>query len=124
MVVWSQSSACMSGKETNSRLEDLEVDLFLEAMLRYYGYDFRDYDPGVVRRRIREGMLAGRVSTVSRFQEKVLRQPAFLERFLRSFSSAGLAMFSDHEFYQAFRAKVVPQLRTYPFVRLWHAGCS
>lgn len=114
----------MSEKNINNKLEELETDLLLEAVLRYYGYDFRDYEPGAVRRRIREAMLAARVSTISRFQEKVLHNPAFLERFLRAFSSTGLSMFSDSGFYQAFRAKVVPLLRTYPFVRIWHAGCS
>jgi chemotaxis protein methyltransferase CheR len=54
----------------------------------------------------------------------VLHEPAFIERFLRSFCGAGLSMFSDADFYQAFRTKVVPQLKTYPFVRIWHAGCS
>lgn len=114
----------MSDKDINTKLEELETDLLLEAVFRYYGYDFRDYERGAVRRRIREGMLAARVSTISRFQERILRAPAFLERFLRSFSSIGLSMFSDPVFYQAFRTKVVPLLRTYPFVRIWHAGCS
>ena len=114
----------MSDKVVNTKLEELETDLLLEAVLRYYGYDFTDYERSAVRRRIREGMLAARVSTISRFQEKVLRDPAFLERFLRSFSTTGLTMFSDPGFYNTFRAKVVPLLRTYPFVRIWHAGCS
>ena len=35
-----------------------------------------------------------------------------------------LAMFRDPGFYRAFRDKVLPQLRTYPFVRIWHVGCS
>ena len=33
-------------------------------------------------------------------------------------------MFRDPSFYLSFRRKVVPLLRTYPFVRIWHAGCS
>jgi chemotaxis protein methyltransferase CheR len=114
----------MSDKHVDSKLEQLETDLLLEAMLRYYGYDFRDYEASAVRRRIREGMLAGRISTISRFQERMLHEPAFLARFVRAFSKTGLSMFSDPGFYQAFRTKVVPQLRTYPFVRIWHAGCS
>ena len=114
----------MSNRETNTKLEELETDLLLEALLRYYGYDFLDYEPGLIRRRIRESMLAGRISTISRFQDKLLHQPAFLERFLRGFSSTSLSMFSDPGFYRAFRMRVVPQLRTYPFIRIWHAGCS
>src|SRR5437867_8631400 len=111
----------MSDRETNTKLEELETELLLEALLRYYGYDFRDYEPGAVRRRIREAMLAGRVSTISRFQERMLREPSFLERFVSSFSRTGLSMFSEPGFYRAFRTKVVPQLRTYPFARIWHA---
>jgi len=34
------------------------------------------------------------------------------------------SMFRDPSFYVAFREQVVPLLRTYPFVRIWHAGCS
>ena len=124
MAVRPQSSTSVSDKHVDSRLEELEIDLLLESVLRYYGYDFRDYEASAVRRRIRECMLAGRISTISRFQEKVLHQPAVLERFLRAFSTTGLSMFSDPRFYLAFRSKVVPQLKTYPFTRIWHAGCS
>jgi chemotaxis protein methyltransferase CheR len=33
-------------------------------------------------------------------------------------------MFRDPTFYTTFREKVVPLLRTYPFTRIWVAGCS
>ena len=114
----------MSDKRADGKLEQLETDLLLEAVLRYYGYDFRDYEPSAVRRRIREVMLASRCLTVSRFQDKVLREPAFLERFLRAFSRTGLSMFCEPGFYQSFRERVVPLLKTYPFTRIWLAGCS
>ena len=114
----------MSDRHIDNKLEQLETDLLLEAVLRYYGHDFRDYDPTAVRRRIRETMLAARVPTVSRLQEKMLRDPMFLKRFLRAFSRTGLSMFCEPGFYRLFRTKVVPQLRTYPFVRIWLAGCS
>lgn len=114
----------MSDKDADTNLEELETDLLLEAVRRYYGYDFREYERAAVRRRIREAMLAERISTISRLQEKLLHKPVLMERFLRSFSSSGLAMFSDPGFYRAFRTRVVPALRTYPFVRIWLAGCS
>jgi len=114
----------MSDEVTTNNLEELEIELLLEAVFRHYGYDLRDYDRGVVRLRIRERMLAGRIPTISRFQEKVLREPALLERLLGALSPRDLLMFSDPAFYHSFRTKVFPQLRTYPFVRIWHAGCS
>ncbi|HJT16786.1 MAG TPA: protein-glutamate O-methyltransferase CheR, partial [Thermoanaerobaculia bacterium] len=57
-------------------------------------------------------------------QEKVLHDPSSMERLLLDLSINTTAMFRDPTFYLAFRQKVVPVLRTYPFVRIWHAGCS
>jgi len=34
------------------------------------------------------------------------------------------AMFRDPKFFVAFRRHAIPVLRTYPFLRIWHAGCS
>ena len=47
-----------------------------------------------------------------------------MERLLLDLSINTTAMFRDPTFYLAFRQKIVPMLRTYPFVRIWHAGCS
>ena len=33
-------------------------------------------------------------------------------------------MFRDPGFYMSLRENVVPVLKTYPFVKIWHAGCS
>jgi chemotaxis protein methyltransferase CheR len=33
-------------------------------------------------------------------------------------------MFRDPGLFLTFRQKVVPLLRTYPYIRIWHAGCS
>ena len=47
-----------------------------------------------------------------------------MERLLLDLSINVTAMFRDPGFYLAFRQKVVPMLRTYPFLRIWNAGCS
>ena len=33
-------------------------------------------------------------------------------------------MFRDPKFFNAFREQVVPLLKTYPSIKIWHAGCS
>src|SRR4029453_6226016 len=43
--------------------------------------------------------------------------------FVESVGVHTTAMFRDPDFYLALRREVVPLLRTYPFVRIWHAGC-
>ena len=108
----------------SERLEEIEIGLLLEGVFRYYGADFRNYAPASLRRRIRESVAREGVGSVSGLQAKLLHDTACLERFLHALSINVTSMFRDPGFYLAFRTKVVPLLRTYPFVRIWHAGCS
>lgn len=105
-------------------LEDIEIALLLEGVYRYYGADFREYAPASLKRRVREAMQREELESVSALQAKLLHDTACLERFLTLLSINVTSMFRDPDFYLAFRTKVVPLLRTYPFVRVWHAGCS
>ena len=105
-------------------LESLELDLLLEAVFRYYGYDFRDYARTSMRRRIGNIMRAEGVETMSALQERVLHRRESWDRFLNGISVNVSAMFRDPNFFLAFRRHAVPLLRTYPFIRIWQAGCS
>jgi chemotaxis protein methyltransferase CheR len=105
-------------------VEEIEVALLLEAIYRRYGFDFREYAPASLKRRLWRRAHAEGVETISALQALVLHDPACMERLLLDLSINVTAMFRDPSFYAAFRAKVVPQLRTYPFTRIWVAGCS
>jgi chemotaxis protein methyltransferase CheR len=105
-------------------LELLELELLLEGIHRRYGFDFREYAPASLRRRVHRRMAGEHVATVSALQDIILRDPAVMERLLLDLSVNVTAMFRDPGFYLAFRLKVVPLLRTYPFTRVWVAGCS
>jgi chemotaxis protein methyltransferase CheR len=105
-------------------LESLELDLLLEAVTRMYGYDFRGYARTSLRRRIDGIMRAEGVTTMSALQDRVLHQKSSWEQFLQGISVNVSAMFRDPGFFLAFRRHAVPLLRTYPFIRIWQAGCS
>src|SRR5207249_5580501 len=105
-------------------LEDIELSLLLEGVFRQYGFDFREYAPASLRRRVWRRVFAEGLQTISALQDKLLHDPACMERLLLDLSINVTAMFRDPSFYLAFRAKVVPALRTYPFTRIWVAGCS
>jgi len=104
--------------------EEVEVQLLLEGVFRFYGFDFRQYSPGSLKRRIWYSAREQGVPTISALQEKVLHDPGSMELLLLAFSINVTAMFRDPDFYLAFRNKVAPWLRTQPSVRIWHAGCS
>jgi chemotaxis protein methyltransferase CheR len=113
----------MASKDSVS-VEELEVELLLEGLFRRYGYDFRGYARSSLRRRIRNAVEAEQVGTISGLQERMLHDPACLQRLLLALSVHVSAMFRDPSFFLAFRRRAVPMLRTYPFIRIWQAGCS
>jgi chemotaxis protein methyltransferase CheR len=105
-------------------LERIEVQLLLEAIYQHYGFDFRGYALGSLKRRLWRRAYAEKVETMSALQDRVLHDPAVMERLLLDLSINVTSMFRDPSFFQALRQKVVPLLRTYPFIRIWNAGCS
>jgi chemotaxis protein methyltransferase CheR len=105
-------------------LERIEVQVLLEAIYQHYGFDFRGYAPGSLKRRLWRRAYAEKVETMSALQDRVLHDSAVMERLLLDLSINVTSMFRDPSFFQAMRQKVVPLLRTYPFIRIWNAGCS
>jgi len=105
-------------------LEPIEIELLLEGIYRFYGFDFRNYAPSSLRRRIRSIMDAEELTSISALQDRVLHDIHCMERFLLGLTVHVTSMFRDPSFFLAFRNKVVPVMHTYPFIRIWHAGCS
>lgn len=119
----SQNDIIKEISETD-QLEEIEIDLLLEGIFRRYGYDFRSYASASIRRRIWNFARGEGVKTVSSLQEKLLHDPTAMDRFVLSLTVNVTSMFRDPLFYKAVREKVVPLLKTYPFIRIWDAGCS
>jgi chemotaxis protein methyltransferase CheR len=107
-----------------SSLEDIEIQLLLEGVYHYYGFDFRNYAPSSLKRRVRRILQSEDLPTISALQDHVLHDPNYLQRFLLGLTVNVTSMFRDPSFFLAFRQQVVPLLRTYPYIRIWHAGCS
>jgi len=104
--------------------ERLEIELLLEAIQRCYGYDFRGYALASLRRRLWHRVYGESLETISGLQERILHDPAAMDRLLRDLSINVTEMFRDPSFHRALRTHVFPILRTYPFIRVWNAGCS
>ena len=105
-------------------LEAIEIRGLLEAIHAHYRIDFREYAPASLRRRLWRRAEAEGLQTISGLQERVLHEPEAMERLLLDLSVNVTTMFRDPTFYAVLREQVVPLLRTYPFTRVWSAGCS
>jgi chemotaxis protein methyltransferase CheR len=105
-------------------LEALEIRLFLDAIFARYGYDLRGYSPSSMRRRVRTALAKSGRPNLGALQHGVLTDAQLFARVLGDLTVPVSALFRDPDFYRAFRERVVPVLRTYPFVNVWHAGCA
>lgn len=101
-----------------------EVTDLLEALYQEYGYDFRGYSKAHVFRRLNNRITLSNLKSISELKTKVLREPEFAARLVHDLSITVTEMFRDPGFYAMVREKVIPILRTYPYFKIWHAGCS
>ncbi|MCE9669194.1 chemotaxis protein CheR [Myxococcus stipitatus] len=114
----------MSGGASGAALESLEADLLLEGVARHWGFDLRSHARPLLLRRLRRHLREERLASFSALQARVLHDAQALESLLRALSCAEPTLFTDAAFFRDFRARVVPVLRTWPSVRVWHVGCG
>ncbi|HNT74307.1 MAG TPA: protein-glutamate O-methyltransferase CheR [Anaerolineae bacterium] len=105
-------------------LETIEIDLFLNALYQRYGYDFRQYAQASIRRRIKHFQARTHYKRISDLIPAVLYDEAFAHSAIHDFSIMVTEMFRDPTFYNAVREKALPYLKTFPFIKIWHAGCA
>ncbi len=103
---------------------NLEMDLLLETVYRLSGYDFRQYNRASISRRVYNRMKITNTPTISRLQEKVIHEEGYLTQLLNDFSINVTEMFRNPSFFKALRTEIIPMLRDYPEIRIWHAGCA
>jgi chemotaxis protein methyltransferase CheR len=118
-----RSDGLIAGRESLD-LEKIELDCLLEAVYQRYGFDFREYAPASLRRRVNRRVKLEELPSISALQDQLLRDSEVMQRLLLDLSINVTAMFRDPTFHLALREHVVPLLRTYPFTRIWVAGCS
>jgi len=103
---------------------ELEILLLLEIVYQKYGYDFRQYSEAHVRRRIMNRMTMSGIKDISQMKSKLLNDEIFASTLLQDLSITVTEMFRDPSFYVSLRENVIPVLKTYPFIKIWHAGCA
>ncbi|WP_394236526.1 CheR family methyltransferase [Niallia oryzisoli] len=118
------TSILSTHENSESELEKIEIGLLLKGLYDWCGYDFRNYAYHSIRRRIWHRVHAERLTSITGLLDKILHDSACLQRLIADFSINVTEMFRDPIFFKEFREKVVPLLRTYPSIRIWHAGCS
>ena len=105
-------------------LEEFELDLILQAIEHRWGYDFRDYARASIRRRVKNTMIRHRLHRISELLPKILHDAAFFQDMIKDFSIPVTEMFRDTHVFRKLVDEVFPHLRSWPFLKIWHAGCA
>lgn len=103
---------------------ELELSLLLQTIRDRYGYDFGNYARASMIRRIRKYMEAAKTSHISDLIPLFIYDEKAFARFVKEMSVTVTEMFRDPEFFLALREQVLPDLKTFPFIKIWHAGCA
>lgn len=112
-------------KEDNiNTIEDKEIILLTGSIFNRYGYDFSDYSQASFKRRIHRVMFKYSILNFNELRGRLHDDELFFNSFLEEITVNVTEMFRDADFYKALRTEVIPELSTYPFIRIWHAGCS
>jgi two-component system, sensor histidine kinase and response regulator len=103
---------------------DAEVAALLEMLAERYGYDLRQYRLESVRRRVLAARARLGAASVSELQARLEADPQLGASVVDQLTVQVSDMFRDALPYRFLREQLVPQLRTYPHIKVWHAGCA
>lgn len=100
------------------------MQLLLDGIAMQYGYDFREYATGPLRRNILMSMALEGAPTISSYQDRLLHDGECFQRFLNIVGANVTSIFREAAALRILREDIVPWLRTFPSVRMWVAGCA
>lgn len=104
--------------------EAIEVELLLAGIQKRYGYDFNHYSHASLMRRLEKARDHAKLTRFTELLDRLIHDEKCFDEFLKHMSITVTDMFRDPLFYKAVREQVVPVLKTFPFVKIWHAGCA
>lgn len=114
----------MSADQGAAVVEHLELDLLLEGVARAYGVDVRRAPRSDVERTVTQLQRAAGIANASALLDKVLHDREYGEHAAAVLRECAPRLFAEPAFYRAFNERVVPRLRTYPYVSVWVAECG
>jgi chemotaxis protein methyltransferase CheR len=94
--------------------QDIEIDLFRQALKLRHGYDFSGYAPASFKRRVQALLLAADAPSVSRLTERLLHEDGFIREVIDRLSVPVSEMFRDPRTFRELREDVMPVLATRP----------
>lgn len=104
--------------------QDVEIELFRQALRLRHGYDFSGYAPASFKRRVIGLQAAVGAPSVSRLTERLVHEDGFVREVIGRLSVPVSEMFRDPPVFRTLRDQIMPILATWPQINIWQAGCA
>jgi chemotaxis protein methyltransferase CheR len=111
-------------RSTAPELEELELELLLEGLVRRYGHDFRLHERSQLKRKLFALMQQRGLRTLSQLQDRVLHDPAACSALLRSLAVPNATLFDDPQEALLLREAAQASLCATALPRVWLADCA
>ncbi len=111
-------------RNTAPDLEELELELLLEALVRRFGFDFRLHERPPLKRKLFGFMEQRALATLSQLQDQVLHDPATAGALLRALHVPPASLFDDPGEALLLRQAAGQSLRGVALPRIWLADCA
>lgn len=107
-----------------NKTDQISFNIILHAIYELYGYDFRHYSKASLLRRLEHHCAKKNIACLADMIPSLIKNPSTFNELLCDLSITVTEMFRDPHFYTAFCTHVIPKLKTYPYSKIWHAGCA
>jgi len=105
-------------------ISDEDVEVLLLDLHSKHGYDFLDYSRASMKRRLNRLVVMDKFPSFAEMRYRLINDEFYLRRFIEEITVNVTEMFRDPEFFKYLRLNIIPTLGTYPFIRIWIAGCA
>ena len=107
-----------------TEIAEIEIDTLLDAIRRRYDYDFSNYARSSLKRRINGLLIKEKLDMPYQLIPRILYDEEVFNRFLSELSVTVTEMYREPEFFLNLVESIFPVLNTYPYFKIWHAGCA
>ncbi len=104
--------------------DKIAIKFITKIMQEIYGYDFSNYSQASFIRRLTYHMQKKKLSSLAEMIPGLINESHAFDELLSDLSITVTEMFRNPEFYKTFAKIVIPKIKTYPFSKIWHAGCA
>ena len=116
MVVSINESYCSRDNEA--------LDALIAAMKSTYGKDFSQYARSSIIRRVTRRMHIWKLSSIEDMVSVIVSNPCKWQVLFNDLSTSVTELFRDPFVFKSLQHEVFPILATFPFFKVWVAGCS